>query len=266
VVFDNSRNDKTHSNDTGRTQNVMRGFVGALVGAAAAGALAMPQPGDDKKTDSTPPAKKSPPPEFKSSKDKASYSIGLHLGLTILKDFGRGDAIDPEQFVKGLKTGLAGEMPLEARDLQSSILDYRIEVIKADAARYLEENKKKEGVKTTASGLQYQVIKENAEGKKATENAKVKVHYTGTLVNGTKFDSSLDRGEPAEFTLKKGPGGVIAGWVEGLQLMKVGDKYRFFIPPELGYGAKGSRIDESGKQSVPPHAVLVFEVELLEVK
>jgi FKBP-type peptidyl-prolyl cis-trans isomerase FklB len=185
----------------------------------------------------------------------------LHLGKQMLHDFGRADVVDTAQFMKGLKAGLAGERTLDDAAIKEAIIAYRIDVIKEDAARFLEANKKKEGVKTTASGLQYEVLKAGDPGGKQPKLMdKVKVHYTGTLVNGTKFDSSVDSGEPFDFELKGGPGGVIAGWVEGLQLMHVGDKFRLFIPPELGYGAKGS------PPKVPGHAVLVFEIELLDVK
>ena len=123
-----------------------------------------------------------------------------------------------------------------------------------ESEAFLEENSKREGVKVTESGLQYEVITEGS-GPKPTAEDKVKVHYTGTLVNGTKFDSSVDRGEPIEFNLN----GVIAGWTEGLQLMPVGSKYRLYIPYDLGYGTRGAG------QDIPPFAALVFEVELLDI-
>ena len=116
------------------------------------------------------------------------------------------------------------------------------------------ENKTKQGVMTTESGLQYQVITEGT-GAKPTETDKVKVHYTGTLLDGTKFDSSLDRGEPAEFGVNQ----VIKGWTEGLQIMPVGSKYIFWIPSELAYGERGAGRD------IKPNSVLKFEVELLEI-
>lgn len=120
---------------------------------------------------------------------------------------------------------------------------------------FLQENANMEGVQTTASGLQYKVITEGS-GAKPTASSTVTVHYKGTLVDGTQFDSSYDRGEPTTFPLN----GVIAGWTEGLQLMPVGSKYMFYIPPELGYGARGI----SGV--IPPNAVLIFEVELLGIE
>jgi FKBP-type peptidyl-prolyl cis-trans isomerase FkpA len=117
---------------------------------------------------------------------------------------------------------------------------------------FLETNAKKSGVTTTASGLQFEVITP-AEGPKPTTESTVTVHYTGTLTDGTEFDSSVKRGQPATFPL----GGVIPGWTEGLQLMGVGGKYRFVIPPDLGYGPRGAG------NVIPPNSVLVFEVELI---
>ena len=120
--------------------------------------------------------------------------------------------------------------------------------------KFLAENGAKDGVKTTASGLQYQVISEGT-GAKPTKDKKVRVHYTGSLIDGKVFDSSVQRGEPAEFGLTQ----VIAGWTEGLQLMSVGSKYRFFIPAELAYGDRGA------PGAIPPCAALIFDVELLAI-
>ena len=128
-------------------------------------------------------------------------------------------------------------------------------VAKAEGEKYLAENAKKEGVTVLPSGLQYMVLKEgNGNKPKATDT--VKCHYEGFLIDGTVFDSSVERGEPAEFALNQ----VIAGWTEGLQLMQEGAKYRFFIPYILGYGEGGAGA------SIPPFATLIFDVELLEVK
>ena len=127
------------------------------------------------------------------------------------------------------------------------------ELEKGDA--YLKENAKKEGVKTTASGLQYQVIKEG-EGKSPKATDTVLVHYKGTLLNGTEFDSSYKRNEPIEFPLNR----VIPGWTEGVQLMKEGAKYQFTIPSKLAYGERGAG------GAIPPNATLIFDVELLKVK
>ena len=125
---------------------------------------------------------------------------------------------------------------------------------KAEGAAFLAENAKKSGVRTTASGLQYEVLSEGS-GKAPAASDTVRVHYTGKLLNGTVFDSSVERGEPAEFGLSQ----VISGWTEGLQLMKPGAKYRFYIPSDLAYGEHGAG------NSIPPHATLIFDVELLKV-
>ena len=181
--------------------------------------------------------------------------IGLNIGQQVLRDFGRADALDPDSFMKGLKSGLGGDRPLDGPAMREAVIAYRVEVIKQDAVKFMDENKKKEGVKATASGLQYQVITSGAPGGKSPKaTSQVRVHYTGTLVNGTKFDSSVDNGKPIEMAVSD----FVPGWVEGLQLMKEGDKWRLFVPPELGY-------KEKGKGNVPPHAVMIFEMELLKV-
>ena len=126
---------------------------------------------------------------------------------------------------------------------------------KAEGEKFLAENAKREGVKVTASGLQYEIL-EPSLGQKPKATDTVRVHYEGTLIDGTVFDSSYQRGEPIEFPLN----GVIKGWTEGLQLMPVGSKYKLYIPYELGYGERGAG------QSIPPYAALIFTVELLEIK
>lgn len=127
---------------------------------------------------------------------------------------------------------------------------------KAEGEKFLAENKTKEGVRTTESGLQYQILVP-AEGIKPKATDSVKVHYQGFLLDGTKFDSSVDRGEPIVFPLNQ----VIPGWTEGVQLMSVGSKYKFFVPYNLGYGEKGA-----GNGAIPGFATLIFEVELLDIK
>jgi len=123
-----------------------------------------------------------------------------------------------------------------------------------EEAEFMAENAREEGVRTTASGLQYRVVEEGS-GPRPAMNSKVRVHYQGSLLNGEVFDSSITRGEPLDLTLTQ----VIPGWTEGLQLMPVGSKYRFFIPSELGYGERGAG------QAIPPCAALIFDVELLGI-
>ena len=126
--------------------------------------------------------------------------------------------------------------------------------VKKEGQAFLAENAKKQGIVTTESGLQYQVLREG-KGAKPGPTDEVTVHYKGTLINGKEFDSSYGRGEPATFPLNR----VISGWTEGVQLMKVGAKYRFFIPSEMGYGERGA------PPHIPPDSVLIFEVELLRI-
>lgn len=122
------------------------------------------------------------------------------------------------------------------------------------ANQFLEENKNNDNVIVTPSGLQYQILKYGEKGKNPTENDKVKVHYIGTFIDDIKFDSSYERGEPATFPVN----GVIPGLIEGLKLMSIGSRYKFYIPPNLAYG-------EEGKFTIPPNSLLIFEVELLEI-
>ena len=200
--------------------------------------------------------------------DKLSYALGLGIGRQ-LSQMGANDlnAADFAQAVKDMIDGKEPQVP--AAEAQQIVEDFfqkqeerqreeaaeKYKGAKSEGEKYLSENAKKEGVTTLPSGLQYQVLKEgNGKSPKATD--KVVCHYEGMLVDGTMFDSSIQRGEPATFPLN----GVIAGWTEGLQLMKEGAKYRFFIPYQLGYGERGAGA------SIPPFAALVFDVELIEVK
>ncbi len=200
--------------------------------------------------------------------DKLSYALGLGIGRQ-LSQMGANDlnAADFAQAVKNMIDGKEPQVPAaEAQQIVEDFFQKQEERQRAEAAekykgaksegeKYLSENAKKEGVTTLPSGLQYKVLKEgNGKSPKATD--KVVCHYEGMLVDGTMFDSSIQRGEPATFPLN----GVIAGWTEGLQLMKEGAKYRFFIPYQLGYGERGAGA------SIPPFATLVFDVELIEVK
>ena len=200
--------------------------------------------------------------------DKLSYALGLGIGHQLLQMNAEGLNIDDfAQAIKDVMTG--GELKMKDAEAQQIVQQFFAEqealqqaanaekgkAAKAEGEQFLAENEKKEGVKTTASGLQYQVLREgNGKQPKATDQ--VECHYEGTLIDGTKFDSSYDRGQTATFPLNQ----VIAGWTEGLQLMHEGAKYRFFIPYQLGYGERGAGA------SIPPYAALIFDVELVAVK
>lgn len=178
-----------------------------------------------------------------------------------LKTLPGGEA-NIDALIAGFVQAIKGDSTqMSPADAQAYLQTYFVEASAKEASKnkeegeaFLAENKTKEGVITTESGLQYKVEVEGT-GAKPTAEDRVKVHYTGTLLDGTKFDSSLDRGEPAEF----GVSHVIAGWVEGLQIMPVGSKYTFWIPSELAYGERGAGND------IKPNSVLKFEVELLEI-
>ncbi len=199
--------------------------------------------------------------------DKLSYALGLGIGRQ-LAQMGATD-LNVDDFAAAIKDVLAGsELKVADSEAQTLVQDFfRKQEEKANAAmaekgkkakaegeQYLADNASKEGVITLPSGLQYMVIKEgNGQKPKATD--KVKCHYEGFLIDGTVFDSSVQRGEPAVFPLNQ----VIAGWTEGLQLMQEGAKYRFFIPYNLAYGEHGAGA------MIPPFAALIFDVELIEV-
>ena len=192
--------------------------------------------------------------------ESLSYSLGMLLGERFTKRFGD---LNYDALMEGLQQAHEGkETQITMQDAQTRLQTFEEAATKEaqmaaaeDGAKYLEENKAREGVKVTDSGLQYEVITEG-EGAKPTAEDTVSVHYAGTLIDGTEFDSSIARGQPAEFPLN----GVIPGWTEGLQLMNTGSKYRFVIPSELAYGDRGAG------QAIGPGATLVFEVELLEIK
>ena len=199
--------------------------------------------------------------------DKVSYALGLGIGQQ-LAQMGATE-LNVDDFAQSIKDVLSGsELKVSHREAQQIVQDYfakkeaamnaaRAEQGKAakeEGEKYLKENAKKDGVITTPSGLQYQVLKEG-NGKKPTAKDSVKCHYEGFLIDGTVFDSSVQRGEPAVFGLQQ----VIAGWTEGLQLMQEGGKYRFFIPYRLAYGEGGAGA------MIPPFATLIFDVELIEV-
>ena len=192
--------------------------------------------------------------------DKLSYAWGMALGQQ-LRAMGV-DHLNKEDFDEAVHAAFDGkETKLSPEEANQTIQTYLQELtekkaseIKAVGEKFLQENLKNENVKSTASGLQYIVEKEGT-GIQPTATDEVTVHYTGKLLDGTVFDSSVSRGEPATFPLNR----VIPGWTEGVQLMKEGGKYTFFIPSDLAYGPQGV------PNAIPPHSTLIFEVELIKV-
>jgi FKBP-type peptidyl-prolyl cis-trans isomerase FklB len=193
--------------------------------------------------------------------DKFSYAIGLGIGQNLLSMGAQG--INVEDFAQAV-ADVMNRRPTaithtEARDIVNKYFSELEEKMNAENIQkgkdFLAENAKRPGVTTLASGLQYEVIKEG-NGKKPKATDKVKCHYEGTLIDGTLFDSSIKRGEPAVFGLNQ----VIKGWTEALQLMNEGSKWRLYLPSELAYGAQGAG------EMIPPHSTLIFEVELIEVQ
>ena len=204
---------------------------------------------------------------LKDTKDKVSYSIGCDIGSTFKK---QNMEINVDAMVAGMKDALTGgKLQLTEEQMKETLTAYSKELNEkqmvankeagtknaAAGEKFLTENKGKQGVKTTASGLQYKVIKEGA-GASPKETDTVVTHYRGTLINGKEFDSSYKRGEPASFPVNR----VIKGWTEGLQLMKVGSKFEFYVPASLAYGERGAG------QDIGPNETLIFEVELKEIK
>lgn len=193
---------------------------------------------------------------------KGSYGIGLQIGQQLLES---QLEVTAQAVAKGIFDVLnqnppaleLNEISLALQELQQQAAQAQqaqFKAIEAEGQQFLAENAKKEGVKTTESGLQYEVLVEGS-GKIPSREDKVRVHYTGTLIDGTVFDSSVKRGQPAEFPVN----GVIAGWVEALSMMPVGSKWRLSIPHQLAYGERGAGA------SIPPFSTLVFEVELLDI-
>lgn len=190
--------------------------------------------------------------------DRVSYAIGLQIGESFQDSEFK---VNEAAILSGLRDGLKGEQQLSDEKLQATFVQFQAEMQKQMAEKAKKENEKfiaefkaQEGVKTTESGLMYKADKQGeGDSPKATDT--VTVHYTGKLMDGTVFDSSVDRGQPATFPLNR----VIAGWTEGLQLMKPGAKYQFLIPADLAYGAEGGG-------PIPPNAMLHFQVELISVK
>lgn len=192
--------------------------------------------------------------------DKLSYAWGLAMGSQ-LKGMGVS-SLNIEDYTEAVKAIFEGKEPaVSPEEAQKLINEYLTDLqekatkmAREAGEKFLAENGKKEGVHTTSSGLQY-VIEKEGTGKSPQATDEVTVHYTGRLLDGHVFDSSVARGEPATFPLNR----VIPGWTEGLQLMKEGAKFTFFIPSDLAYGAQGAGRD------IPPHSTLIFEVELIKV-
>ncbi len=205
-------------------------------------------------------------PDLTNPKQRASYAIGLDIATNLKA---REIDLDPKALAAGIADALADKPALKPEEMREILMKLQQEMMakgetknKADSEKnqkagdaFLAENGKKDGVKTTASGLQYKVIK-SGSGASPKKNDSVKVHYHGTLIDGKVFDSSVQRGEPVTFQVD----GVIPGWVEALQLMKVGDKWQLFIPAKLAYG------ERSPDPGIGPNAALVFEVELLGIE
>lgn len=200
--------------------------------------------------------------KLETREDSLAYAIGVTTFDGVTQ---QGWDIDPMALAKGMKDAENGKPILSAvaangfitlymRDMQEEKAREQYSEEIEEGEKFLAENSKQEGIITTESGLQYKVI-EKGDGPLPTTEDKVRVHYTGTLIDSTKFDSSVDRGEPAEFPVT----GVIKGWTEGLQLMPVGSKYMFYIPYDLAYGSRGAG------SLIKPFSTLVFEVELLDI-
>lgn len=198
--------------------------------------------------------------------DSMSYALGVNVGTDFVKNLKGipGGKSNVDLIIKGFSTAMKGDSALMKSEIAQEYFKNYItktqakdtEVKKAAGEKFLAENKTKDSVKTTASGLQYKILVAK-DGPKPNSTDTVKVHYIGTLIDGTKFDSSIDRGEPISFPLNQ----VIPGWTEGVQLMSVGSKYKFYVPYTLGYGDKGA-----GNGAIPGFATLIFEVELLAIK
>lgn len=241
--------------------------LAALLLLTATVAAADQQPDAQQPAQTPAPSQAAPGDKPQSLEDKASYIIGFNLGSNLKQ---QEIPVSADLIVKGLRDGLGGAQGLLTdEEIQATMTEFQQKMMaqqqakmqavgaknKKEADDFLAANKTKQGVVTTASGLQYQILQEGTGAlPKPTDN--VTVHYKGTLLDGTVFDSSYERNEPATFTVNQ----VIPGWVEALQLMKVGSKAKLFIPPALAYGETGAG------QQIGPNSLLVFEVELLKTE
>ena len=204
--------------------------------------------------------------DLTSEEGKAGYSIGVNIGMNLVNQMPMED-LNMASLIQGVSDALNGQLQMSEEEIMNAIQAFSLaqqekfdaaqaEVVQA-GVRFLEDNGQRPEVMITASGLQYEVLEEGeagADSPRASDT--VTVHYHGTLIDGTVFDSSVERNQPATFGLNQ----VISGWTEGVQLMKVGDKYRFYIPPELAYGETGAG------GIIGPNATLIFDVELLEIQ
>ncbi|MGA3285803.1 MAG: FKBP-type peptidyl-prolyl cis-trans isomerase [Bacteroidota bacterium] len=199
----------------------------------------------------------------KTKKEKISYSIGVNIGRNIKT---QGMDLDQGLLTQGIKDGLnSSKTAMSDKDMEAAMTSFQQEMMgkmqakaeknKKEGEAFLAANKKKEGVITLSSGLQYKILK-SGNGPRPTKDQTVKCHYSGTLIDGTEFDSSYKRGEPTEFPV----GQVIKGWTEALQLMPVGSKWQLFIPSDLAYGPNGAG------QMIGPNATLIFDIELISIK
>jgi FKBP-type peptidyl-prolyl cis-trans isomerase FklB len=205
--------------------------------------------------------------DFNDGEQKISYVLGQSIGTNLQA---QGLEIDENAFIQGVQDGLNDASKLDKEEIEKALTAFQKEqqekqinaikeaatTNKKEAAAFLAANKKKPGIKTTKSGLQYKVLKKSKSKRKPKKADTVVVHYKGTLLDGTEFDSSYKRGQPAEFPVT----GVIASWTEALQLMSVGDKFKLFSPPSLAYGDRGAGA------LIAPGSALIFEVELKEIK
>jgi len=203
---------------------------------------------------------------FNNDVDSMSYALGMNVGADFAKNIKGipGGKSNIDLLIKGFATAMKGDSALMKPEVATEFFKSYItkaqakdlDAKKLEGQQFLAQNMTKEGVKTTATGLQYQVITAT-EGAKPKATDSVTVHYVGTLIDGKEFDSSIKRGQPITFPLNQ----VIPGWTEGVQLMSVGSKYKFFVPYKLGYGEQGA-----GNGAIPGFATLIFEVELLAIK
>jgi FKBP-type peptidyl-prolyl cis-trans isomerase FklB len=238
---------------------MIRTFLSVLL---IAPVVAMAQPGKTPAKKATPgkPTIAGKPSGIKTSLDSFSYAIGLNIASN-LKSQGIGN-VNSAMVVKAFNDVFAGVQPAMDMAASNQVVQQRFSALaeqkagveKQASTKFLADNKKRPEIKTTASGLQYEILKAGT-GPKPADTSTVKVHYTGTLLSGKKFDSSVDRGQPVELRVT----GVIPGWTEALLMMPVGSKWKLYIPSELAYGDRGAG------QDIPPGATLIFDIELLDI-